>query len=593
MDIDSFILGMNLDIYGLNSMDEFIRKLTEIEKAAKRAGYSIDQIHEGQKRWLGRRFAEPTSANGLSALGTSYLEEYLAKSKSAEESLKYRQDRQNLARMQRLSGIVNPFAFISPQSGIRVQQLLNNVSRIAPKLQGFSLLFQMAKGSWDFAESIAKLNTKILQLGYTSGLGAQRLKDLGAAVTAFGGSAETVAQGSERFLMQIEKLKRGGGLGFLGEVAYKYGFGVDLTADWEQNTQAAISHARRMMAMGDRTGAMSFLKDWDSANYKSNLMKASMPSEQVAEQDAFYKSYDALGDQRLITEETQKFNIESAMAQRSWEAITNQIASVLLPVMTWIMSLVTKITNAIAKTPAIIHLLVGAMGAIAAAMAVMITRNSILIAQAGIRLAMEKGITWAKIAGAIASGSWVTAALAAAIIGGTVAIGASVASGVGGGNQAGKTSTVSEEGEKTIPIADIISGKYSLADQTKTALTWQERVAFATNAGKEWDVDQLNQTCVSLSDVLVKVAVSAERTNEALSDMAKAAISIQEAEQLATMMSSINNTNIANTTNNTPINIQVAQNFHNADVTDMQNGIYDVTTILKDELSQASRRFNQ
>ena len=574
-EVEDFIKeNISISILVDDSDDVLIRKLKQIEERCKTAGKSLDFVREAQKRWLFTKYGDSKSENELNIEGKTILKKYDEQRHNEEESRKLREYRQYQARMQRLSGIANPFAFLSPQSGVQVQRLLSNVSRVVPSMMGLTLAFQAAKGAWDFADAIAELNTKILQLGYTSGLGAQKLTDLGAAVTAFGGSAEKVASGNERFIMQIEKMKRGGGLGYLGDVAYKYGFSVDMNANWEQNNKAAIDYARQMIAQGDKTGAMAFLKDWDSDNYTSNLMKASMSKERIAANESFYQSYNELGDAQLITEETQKFNEETAKAQRAWTAITNQLAAMMLPLMTKLTSIVTKIADVLAKSPNALKVVLSLLGAIISFM--------------GILIAKQLTLTTLKIAGAIASGNWVGAAIASGLIGLGIAGVAAGTSGVGGS----KGSAIESVAKDAISVKDLVTNKETLTARERYSLAEMDKAAFGKTWDSEWQTDYLNETSVTLADVFQQVTAAAVKTKDAMADVASEAMSMQQAQTLATILSNSNNvSNIANS-NTSNVNVQISQNFNEADTSEIRAGVYDVGSEVSKYIAQASRRFN-
>ena len=231
-------------------------------------------------------------------------EEKRKRQQELEESRKFAAAHRRLMAYQ---NIANPFQFISPTSGFKIAGFTMALGRAVPKLQALAFFFRAASGVWEFGAAMAKINTQILKLSETSNLGAQNLFNLGAAVKAFGGSVESIAQGNERFVMQMERMKRGGGMGYLADVAYKYGFSVDMNADWAKNTQSAIDQAREMIASGDETGAMAFLKEWDSANYTSNMMRARMSKGEESEYMQYFKDWDSSGDVEKATEATKEF----------------------------------------------------------------------------------------------------------------------------------------------------------------------------------------------------------------------------------------------------------------------------------------------
>ena len=559
-------------------VEQTVRQIQLIDKWCKAMGMSADDAQRHIQALLRHtnfhgKFSD--ASGNLTDLGKTVVSQYTQDKERRDQEERYRADTRNKRNTQVLSGIANPFSFISPKSGIQVQTLLNNIGRVIPQVQGLGVAFQAAKGAWDFADAIAELNTKILQLGYTSGLGAQKITDLGAAVAAFGGSAEKIASGNERFIMQIEKMKRGGGLGYLGDVAYKYGFSVDMNANWEQNNKAAIDYARQMMASGDKNGAMAFLKEWDSANYTSNMMKASMSKEHVAANDAFYQSYNDLGDAEKVTEETQKFNEESVKAQRAWTAITNQLASMMLPLMTKLTSFVTKIADYLAKSPGILKTLLTILGAVMGLVSALIVKQMFL--------------TTLKIAGAIASGNWVGAAIAGAMIGIGVAGAAAMSSGVGAGNSRESIKSVAPE---AVSVKDLVSKKETLTARERYSLNEMDKSAFGKSWDSEWKTDYLNESSVTLADVFQHVCVAANKMKDSMTDVASEAMSMQQAQNLATILSNSNNiSNIANS-NTSNVNVNISQNFNEADTSEIRAGVYDVGSEIVERISQASRRFN-
>lgn len=587
--VEDFVLNCTIDFNGAGSIDELIKRLNSLRSTLATLGYSEADITKGLKK--GIAYYTEDSDSQLK-IWEAYNKNYAKKQDEArrneeekERQAHLRQYRLQQMQAQRLSGIANPFAFISAKSGIHIQQLFNNIGRLSPRVQGLGLSFQTLKGMWDFADGIAELNTKLLQLGYTSGLGAQKLADLGAAVAAFGGSAETVAQGNQKFVQQIEELKRGGGLGYLGEVAYKYGFSVDLNADWETNTQKAIAHARQMLASGDKGGAMAFLKKWDEANYTSNMMKASMSEEHVAANDAFYKSYDELGDKKLITEETQKYNEETAKAHRSWEAITNQLAAMLLPVMTKITALVGKFADFLAKSPNFLKVIFTLLGAIAGVMAVLITRSSIIITKRIAELALERKITFQKMLQKAFSGPWGWLALG---VGLASAVGFAAMAGTSDVGNSGGVSKIESVAPDAVSVKDLYSGNGILSDREKYRLGIP-----TSDENSKQSLEYVNDTAAILVDCFRQMERAAKNMKDNLTDTANEAMTMAQYQQLATIMSNVNNSsNVANTSSSANVNVSVNQTFNEADASEIRSGIYDGSKEITTAIEHAIRRFN-
>ena len=597
--VEEYVAKCSIDFTSAQSMDDLLSRVKQLEKELKTVGYSAKDIGKGIEYAVAGssknyREAGTTRRNPIiNGAGIKVVQEYyrrveeerqknLDRSRAAE----YRQYRQLQVQAQRLAGISNPFAFFSQKSGIHLQQLINNISKANPKLMGLGIAFQTFKGAWDFADSIAKINTNLLHLGYTSTLGAQKLADLGSAVAAFGGSAASVASGNQKFLQQIEDLKRGGGLGYLGELAYKYGFSADLTGDWESNTKKAIAHARQMLASGDKGGAMAFLRKFDEANFTSNMMKANMSAAEVEANDAYYKSYDRVGDKKLITEETLKYNIETEKAKRAWEAITNQLAAMLLPIMTKLTAFVRWISNGIAKLPPLLGLIASVLGGIVGLMTIAIARSTYLIGKKMLQLKVEKEITLQQAMQNALSGPW---GLFTAIAGiaGAIGFGAmAVTSDVGMAGEAGSTLN---SPSNSLSLQEAFGGKLTARERYRLDLQ-QENISNSEKANTQ--MNNLAESAVTLVDVFNRIEAAGNKMQETLGEYAKTAMSMEQAEHLATIASNVNNANNIANTNNANVNVNIEQVFNEADTSEIRAGNYAAGSEVVKMLSQAGRRFN-
>lgn len=571
---ESFIISIGIRPTSTQGVERTIKQLETLDTWCKQTGKSAEETERIIDTLLSNvnfrgKFID--SSGTLTDLGKAVKKRYTEESQRKSDEETYRADRRNKQEVSRLAGIANPFAFISPKSGVQIQNFLNNAARVVPALKGFSVAFQAVKGVWDFSSAIAELNTRILQLGYTSTLGAQKITDLGAAVTAFGGSSEKVAQGNERFVLQIEKLKRGGGLGYLGDVAYKYGFSVDMTASWEKNNKAAIDFARTL----DKQARMAFLKEWDPANFVSNMMKASMPKGKVEENEAFYKSYEDLGDAEQVADATQRFNEETAKAKRAWTAIINQMASTLLPIMTKLVAFVAKIGDYIAKSPNLIKMITGLLVGLTSVVAGLILKETVLAT--------------VRIAGACASGNWAGAAIAAGILGLGIAGAVALSSESRGANK----KDIESVDEDAVLVKDIASGKAVLTARERYLIDEQEKKAFGKPLGNdEWNFQDLYDSSAGLSSVFKRVERAALELRDSFAKTTEASMSVQEAQNLATLLSNVNNvSNVANSST-ANINVNVSQNFNEADTSEIRAGIYDVGSEISAQIAQAAKRYN-
>ena len=596
---DNIITHFSLDLQVKEEGD--INKTIDVVvnrlKALKRAGIEgADALQIVQRILSGSANMDPNKKSTAMMKGAEEFRKYEAEQERKErerqerekrknEREAYNRDRQARSRLSRIGGLVNPFAFISPKTGINVQQLLNNIARVAPGMMKFAFVFQSAKGVWDFASAVAELNTHIIQLGASSGMSTQKLVDLGAAVTAFGGSAEKVAQGNERFILQMERMKRGGGLGYLGDVAYKYGFSVDMNADWETNNKAAINYARSL----DKTARMAFLKEWDPNNYTSNIMKANMSAGKVAANDAYYQSYDSLGDTQRATEATQEFNEETAKLQRAWTAITNQIAAELLPIMTAIVSAVRKFCDWLAKSRGIIVVVRTLIGAISGLMLGLLVKMAgrlaierQITAQKTNQAALERQITAQKTVQAALTGPKGWASLAAAGL--TIA-------GVAGGAIWGLSGLSSNRegggGVSGDPLTSIKSTNSISLDELKNGTTLSASQSFALARSFE----RVRETADEVADKFYNVNRRVGQTSDALKSIAENAMTIQDLQRAA-----IVNANSSSVEYNANRNSNVAINTHieNHITGDAKDGIEQATQDsgqqIEESISQAAKR---
>ena len=185
---ESFVLSLGIQAAENQDIEKTIRQLQRIYEFCDKAGKSADFAARAVRSVL-RDAKLINSDGGISDTGNlavSEAQKNLAAKRRREEQENERreeyrrrreQDREQAERSRRnssLARLANPFAFITPKSGVDIQRLANSLGAVVPQMNAFSTVFQSAKGVWDFASAIASLNTKILQLGYTSGLGSQK-----------------------------------------------------------------------------------------------------------------------------------------------------------------------------------------------------------------------------------------------------------------------------------------------------------------------------------------------------------------------------------------------------------------------------------
>lgn len=331
-------LDYKLSITETDDIESIARKWKNSFKELVDGGESAEKAIARLTEYLNKRVSNLTAGNSdkgkrkAQQLSESFTEALKNIQKEAEKAAEAAQ-KVTKAFGGNMSAAVTsgfaPFKHLSAK-GLNVGGLLDEISRTSPALKGFTEAFSNVKGIWSFAEGISKINSHLYQLQLTSGMGADALSSLGAAATAFGGSADTVAAGQERFNMQIERMKRGGGMGHFGEVAYKYGFMTDFNADYQTNTRRAVEHAANMGSDSERR---AFLNALDPSRAKELMGLAKMDRVQREEYYGFFDNASKWGDQEEANQATVEFNQEMAKLQRTWQATTNELATTFLPVM--------------------------------------------------------------------------------------------------------------------------------------------------------------------------------------------------------------------------------------------------------------------
>lgn len=362
-DNSSDLLDLSLHIDVDDDSATAYKKIQGFAEVCAKAGLSVDETRRRIEEYLSRMPQYVDAATGaLNNAGQTLLKIF-----DSEAPKKNLQDTgaeiDKLTRKLRDIGKgFNPFDFLSPKKGLNLGGMLSKLAESKASIAPIGNLFANYRAVWNFVDGIAELNKEMMRLAYTSGMGAGELKNLGNAASAFGGSAATIAKGNERFVKTVEDMKRGGGMGFLGNIAYKYGFMADLGADWQSNTQRAIAMARQM----DVNTRMAFLKEFDPANYRQNIAYASMD-------EGKYQSYMA----RMNTPEkaeaaegaataTEDFLLSTNQLSSAWQEICDKLAEFLLPIMEKVVDFITFIVEAIASLPGWLTGIVTIAGVLAA-----------------------------------------------------------------------------------------------------------------------------------------------------------------------------------------------------------------------------------
>ena len=482
------------------------------------------------------------------------------------EAAKIKQQMRGMGKM-----LGNPFEFLSAGRGFNLAGFLNRVSRTSATFAPFANVFNNYRAVWHFVDSIAQLNKEIMRLAITSGMGAGELKNLGNAAEAFGGSAATIAAGNERFVKTVEDMKRGGGLGFLGTIAYKYGFMADLGADWQTNTQRAIEMARGM----DVNTRMAFLKDFDSSNYKQNMAYASMDEDTYRDYMSRMNTPEKSEAAQGATDATRDYLMSTSLLSSAWQQICDQLAEVLLPVMEKIVDFATWLVECIGALPKGLTATIAAVtGIVALLKTINLIWTAINMAKAlSVKLGVAEGVqtkkntalTWlgvvAELAKTMAKNPFVGAAALVAVAG--IAAGAGVM--IAQGNREERQERRRQEREKwereNISFDKLVSGEQKMTPQEQLAFGFNlERMFQSSVKGdKYYNFNAPEDSLNLLSQAAIKAADAMNETSGAAKDMADAI----QLSAMSTEASVIYNRVSGNTTTS-QTNVNMNNVFENA-----------------------------
>ena len=309
-----------------------------------------------------------------------------------------------------------------------------------------------------------------------------------------------------------------------------------------------------------------------------------MSAGKVAANDAYYQSYDNLGDTKRVTEATQEFNEETAKLQRAWTAIINQLAADLLPIMTAIVSAVRKFCDWLAKSRGFLVSLRALVAAIAVLLTASIAKSIIsLITFLARVLTAEKKITAQKAIQAALSGpkGWVALASAGAVAG--LVVPALMGSSGGGGGTQSTTTTISGD-----PFTSIKSENSISLEELKNGakLSASQSFALAHSFGKVRDM------AYEVADGFNEVNRKAGHTSDALKSIADNAISAHQM-QYAAIVSTLSNSaqNNYNKNSSTTINTKIETNVTGNGVDDFVQAAKDAGLQHEDIIRQAAQRF--
>lgn len=602
-DADTFGVELKIDIgadtaTARKNLADFEQQCKDLGKTAEETkNHLITQLKEIA------RFTDPSTGelnekgNALIKLFDKDQAERAAKAAS-DAAKKHLQDAQReIARLkQQMKGmgkiLGNPFEFLSAGKGFNLAGFLNRVSRTSAVMAPFANVFNNYRAVWHFVDSIAQLNKEIMRLAYTSGMGAGELKNLGNAAAAFGGSAASIAAGNEKFVKTVEDMKRGGGMGFLGTIAYKYGFMADLGADWKTNTQRAIEMARGM----DVNTRMAFLKDFDSSNYKQNMAYASMDEGKYKDYMSRMETPEKAEAAQGAADATRDYLMSTSQLSSAWQQICDQLAEILLPIMEKIVDFATWLVECIGALP---KGLTATIAAIAGILALMKTLSVIVTAinaarAIGVKLGIAEGeqtkkntaLTWlgvvAELAKTMAKNPFVGAAALVAVAGIAATAGVMISQ----NNREERKERRRQEQEKwereNISFDKLVSGEQKM--------TPQEQLAFGFNLERMFQSSVKGDKFYNFNapeDGLNVLAEAALKAAEAMDETCGSAKNMADAIKLSAMSTeeAIVYNRVNNTTTTSQTNVNMQNVFENAS-TEVLGEVFDM---FADQIKAASR----
>ena len=358
-------------------------------------------------------------------------------------------------------------------------------------------------------------------------------------------------------------MKRGGGMGFLGTIAYKYGFMADLGADWKTNTQRAIEMARGM----DVNTRMAFLKDFDSSNYKQNMAYASMDEGKYKDYMSRMETPEKAEAAQGAADATRDYSMSTSQLSSAWQQICDQLAEILLPIMEKIVDFATWLVECIGALP---KGLTATIAAIAGILALMKTLSVIVTAinaarAIGVKLGVAEGqqikkntaLTWlgvvAELAKTMAKNPFVGAAALVAVAGIAATAGVMISQ----NNREERKERRRQEQEKwereNISFDKLVSGEQKM--------TPQEQLAFGFNLERMFQSSVKGDKFYNFNapeDGLNVLAQAALKAAEAMDETCGSAKNMADAIKLSAMATEsaiVYNRISENTTSTTNVNM--------------------------------------
>lgn len=619
-DADTFGVELKIDVgadtaTARKNLADFEQQCKDLGKTAEETkNHLITQLKEIA------RFTDPSTGelnekgNALIKLFDKDQAEKAAKAASDAAKKNLQDAQREIAKLDKqLRGmgkmLGNPFEFLSAKGGLNLGGFLMRMGRASSSVAPFANIFNNYRAVWNFVDGIAQLNKEIMRLSYTSGMGAGELKNLGNAAAAFGGSAATIAAGNERFVKTVEDMKRGGGMGFLGTIAYKYGFMADLGADWQTNTQRAIEMARGM----DVNTRMAFLKDFDSSNYKQNMAYASMDetkyNEYMSRMNTPEKSEAAQG----AATATQDFLMSTNELSSAWQYICDQIAEVLLPIMTkivdcvaWLLETIGPFIGGLTKIIALVGTLLALWKTgkiIYSAINAIRAKGIALQIIEGMQTKKNTALTWLGVVAELAKTFAKNPIMGAVAIAGVAAIAGAGAAymfnkdAIDKGKEAEKKAAQEKYEAANISLTDVVSGKRQLTPLEKWAFGINNEMLIQNAirpVEKEQDAAimgldaERTQNAGLFNDSLKNLSDAADKTAEALgyaADAARDTVNDISREAMTSQANQIFSRTIENSSVQTNINME--NTFNEATSEAMEMSLDQMTEFMNANAARA------
>lgn len=331
-----FDIGIGLKTYGA---DDLLIFFTKVEAALKRLGLGSERVQELMESVFSRTLGSAHLQEEIQAIANAY--DKFAKNRDALEAERkkreaFRESQRQFMMMART--IRQPFGEISRTL------ILGGVA-----IGHFYAALKPGQKLLGFAEGIAKVNMQLRSLANNSTMTVRELVGAGGALSVFGGNAGTAAARNKKYETTLANIMRGGGLGYLQESAWKYGFQFDLNESSEQRFQRAIRHYQGL----SRRDRMAFAQSegWSQADIDAANMGPAWYAARKARMSKYGEFSEEAGSKATeLRTSLEEFN-------GSIQKIKDQIFIALVPIIVNVTKTITTVTTALGKWSKTISLL--------------------------------------------------------------------------------------------------------------------------------------------------------------------------------------------------------------------------------------------